>query len=36
MSVARDNLKKEEKEKITIERENLKSEVRDLKKQIKK
>ena len=35
MAVAKDNLKKEEKEKIAIERENLKAEVRELKKQIK-
>ncbi len=36
MAVAKDNLKKEEKEKITIERENLKAEVKELKKHINK
>ena len=36
MAVAKDNLKKEEKEKLALEKENLKSEVKELKKQINK
>ena len=36
MAVAKDNLRKEEKEKIAIESENLKTEVKELKKHINK
>ena len=36
MAVAKDNLRKEEKEKSAIERENLKAEVKELKKHINK
>ena len=36
MAVAKDNLKKEEKEKLALEKENLKSEVKELKKHIDK
>ena len=36
MAVAKDNLKAQENEKIALESENLKSEIKDIKKQIKK